>query len=185
MEFTTILAIYGALVSTCILVFRYLERRELKRKIDIDVHSFVKRNENDQMIDSRRGSQILSVTMTNRAKTTTYIDRYFFKAYNYRMIFTQYCGFDFKNAKLNNDLEFPIKLEHGQKFKIYYPLNDYQNENGKKNMERIREMAIDNKYLEAYCCDTLEKWHKGSPLKIKMFCKHFDLIEKNLTAKQE
>ncbi|UGU15428.1 hypothetical protein LS482_17310 [Sinomicrobium kalidii] len=181
MELTTITAIYGALLSTSIVIFRFLERRDLKRKIDIDVHSFVKKNKDNEMNDLRCGGQYLLVTMTNRAKTTTYIDRYFFKVYNQKRTQTEYCGFDFKNGKLESDLQFPIKLEHGEIFKISYPLTDFQNDNGKQNMDRIREMAEKNKYLEAYCCDTLEKWHNGQPLNIQMFCGHFDLVEENLT----
>ena len=177
---TTIIAIYGALISTILLVYRFLERKELKRNLIVDISSKVKRNINNELIEGRRGGWYLVVTITNKAKTTTYIDRYFFKSYNHRLIPSPYCGFDFKNGKKKNDEEFPIKLEHGEKFIIEYPLTNYGGINGDDNMERIRKMAESYKYMEAYCSDTLEKWHKGTRFNIEMFCRHFDLVEENL-----
>ncbi len=178
---TTVLAIYGAIISTILFIFRYLERKELRRNLVIEVSSFVKRNHDNELIDGRRGGHYLLVTIINKAKTATYIDRYFFKAYNYRIIPTSYCGFTFAHEKIDNNKTIPLKLEHGEKFTITYPLTNYHTTNGEQNMNRIREMAKSCKFLEAYCCDTLKKWHHGRPLNIQMFCRQFDLVEQNLT----
>lgn len=177
---TTILAIYGAIISTILFVYRFMERKELKRNLYVNISSKVRRNENNELIDGRRGGHFLLVTITNRAKTSTYIDRYFFKSYNHRLIPSPYCGFDFEYGVINNVNDFPIKLEHGEKFTIEYPLTDYKGLNGNENMERIRKMAKTYKYMEAYCSDTLEKWHHGKPFNNEMFCRHFDLVEENL-----
>ncbi|ABQ06603.1 hypothetical protein [Flavobacterium johnsoniae] len=177
---TTLIAIYGALISTVLLAYRYMERKELKRNLYVDISSRVKRNANNQLINERRGGWFLVVTITNSAKTSTYIDRYFFKSYNHRLIPSQFCGFDFKHGIINSDKDFPIKLEHGEKFTIEYPLSNNQGIDGNENMENIRKMSKTCKYMEAYCSDTLEKWHHGRPFNIEMFCKHFDLVEENL-----
>lgn len=177
---TTTIAIYGAVISTILFIYRYLERKELKRNLSIDISSKVKRNENNDLINGKRGEHLLTVTITNRAKTSTYIDRYFFKAYNMRIIPTSYCGFNFDYGILNDGKTFPSKLEHGEKLTITYPLSNYSTIDGEKNMDMIRKMATSCKYLEAYSCDTLDKWHHGRPLNIQMFCRHFDLVEENL-----
>lgn len=177
---TTIIAVYGAIISTILFAYRYLERRELKRNLFVEICSNVKRNKDNELQNGRRGGHFLTVTITNKAKTSTYIDRYFFKSYTHRLIPTPFCGFDFQNGIINNGKEFPIKLEHGEKFTISYPLTNYLGINGNGNMERIREMSKTCKYMEAYCSDTLEKWHHGKPFNIEMFCRHFDLIEENL-----
>lgn len=177
---TTIIAIYGAIISTILFVYRYMERKELKRNLYVDISSRVRQNTNNELINERRGGHFLVVTITNRAKTSTYIDRYFFKSYIHRLIPTSFCGFDFKYGIINSEKNFPIKLEHGEKFTITYPLTDYEGINGNENMEKIRKMSKTCKYMEAYCSDTLEKWHHGRPFNIEMFCRHFDLVEENL-----
>lgn len=177
---TTIIAIYGAMISTILVVYRYAERKELQRRLHIDISSKVKRNENNELIEGRRGGHFLVLTITNRAKTSTYIDRYFFKSYSHRLFPTPYCGFDLAYGVINNLNNFPIKLEHGEKLTIEYPLTDYKGINGNKNMERIKEMSKTCKYIEAYCSDTLEKWHHGKPFNMEMFCQQFDLVEENL-----
>lgn len=177
---TTIIAIYEAIISTVLVVYRYAERKELKKNLYIDISNKVIRNENNELIDGRRDGHFLIVTITNRAKTSTYVGWYFFKSYTHRLFPTTYCGFDFADGVITNLNTFPIKLEHGEKFIIEYPLTDYNGVNGNKNMERIKEMSKTCKYIEAYCSDTLEKWHHGKPFNIERFCKHFDLVEENL-----
>jgi hypothetical protein len=177
---TSIIAIYGALISTILFIYRFLERRELNRNLIVNISSKVKRNTDNKLIDGRRGGWFLVVTITNKAKTSTFIDRYYFKSFNHRLIPTPYCGFDFKNGKIKNDQDFPVKLDHGEKFIVEYPLTEYEGINGNQNMEHIRNMAKSCKYMEAYCSDTLEKWHKGKRFNIEMFCRHFDLVEENL-----
>lgn len=181
LNITTIIAIYGAVISTLLFLFRYIERKELKRKLLIEVSSFVTRNENNNLIDGRRGHHHLQVSIRNKGKTATYIDRYFFKAYNIRLVPTPFCGFKLENETINSDKGFPFKLEHGEKFVITYPLTKSEGNARHENMEMLREIAKTCKYLEAYCCDTLEKWHHGKPLNVQSFCEHFDLVEKNLT----
>jgi hypothetical protein len=180
MNITTLIAIYGAGISTILLLYRYFERRELRRNLLVEISSIVKRNPDNELIKGRRGGHFLILVFINKAKTATYVDRYFFKAYNYRLIPTAYCGFNLKFEQINIDVAFPIKLEHGEKFTITYPLTDYLGVDGSINMNKIREMAKTCKYLEGYCCDTLEKWHNGRRFNINSFCQHFDLVEQNL-----
>lgn len=147
MNLTSLIAIYGAVISSILFVYRYLERKELKRNLSIDITSGVKRNENNEIINGKRGEHVLIVTITNRAKTSTYIDRYFFKSYNMRIVPTPYCGFKFRNGIFDDNKTFPFKLEHGEKVSITYPLSDYTTEGGQHNMDLIRKMAISCKYL--------------------------------------
>ena len=178
---TTILSIYGAVISTILFIIRYVERKELRRKLVIEVTSFVKRNYNNELIDNRRGGQYLLITISNKGKTITYVDRYFLRAYNNKIIRSPYSNFKLSNEKIDDDKPFPRKLEHGEKITLHYPLTKYRTTNGDQNMEKLREISKSNKFLEAYCCDTLSKWHHGRPLNIRQFCKHFDLMESDLT----
>lgn len=187
MTITTILAIYGAVISTILLFYRIAERREQKRNFLVFLDKYYSPYGDQYNYHSgRKGDQFLRIRITNKSFKENSVAEVNYVTFNYKFVrfFNKRKEFTF-NFKFEGKVHLPIKLGYTEQITIYTPLNMMSMEfyqSWDSNIESLQK--TNDKFVQAVIVDTQRKKHYSNSIPIKQLIDKFLQQEQTITTEQ-
>lgn len=181
-DYTQILAIYGAVISTIVLLLRFRDRSDKKRKLLIRIDRYVNLNDDQYNYHSgRKGDQFLRIRITNKSANPNSIENVDIFSTN------RILGLNFQtdpiDLNFNHRFELPFGLDYSglaQGF-FYLNMNTLEfNKSWDSNYQVLKK--LDKSHLFVIVTDTHGKKYKSNILKIKELLNGYLREEKKLVT---
>uniref|UniRef100_UPI0040480871 hypothetical protein n=1 Tax=Mariniflexile sp. TaxID=1979402 RepID=UPI0040480871 len=181
-DMTQIIAIYGAVISSILLILRFRDRSDKKRKLLVRIDKFTGLNEDKRNYhNGRMGSQFIRIRITNKSSNPNSIEKVELKSCR-KIVGLKYSS---QKVELNFDHNFNLPIGIGYSAMetglIFINMNPYEfHKSWKSNYEILSELKHKNIYVIIE--DTQGKKYKSNTLKIDKLLLEFLDKERELTT---
>jgi len=181
-DYTKILAIYGAIISTIVLLLRFRDRSDKKRKLLIRIDKYVLMNrDQNNYYSGRKGDQYIRIRITNKSSNPNSIEKV--ELYSANSFLNFKTGFKKVDLNFDHNFKLPRDLKYSEMTQGVFFMNMDTLEFHKSwnsNYQILKKLKAD--YIFAFVHDTHGKKYKSNKIKIKDLLKDYLDEEKRIVS---
>jgi hypothetical protein len=181
-DITQILAIFGAFTSFILLLLRFRDRADKKRKVLVRIDRFsIMDQDTYNYHNGRKGNQFIRIRITNKSENPNVIEKVDLYSSS---VFLGFC-FNVKKVPLTFDHDFslPFRLDFsdlGTGY-IYIHMNPSEfHKSWKSNFKVLKELHQNHLLVRVY--DSQNKKYQSNKIKLSKMLDEFLEKEKNITT---